>query len=413
METSGNSISYGSIVPLIGGESIGISEALGKQHPEWVLSYSDFQANDAHYLNYLNKKGWQGDYVLLDENPKYKAKKVDVVNTVCPCAGLSSLSPASSGDNPTNNWMYESAEYVLGNIKPKVFWGENAPRLAQSTGVPVVKKLREIGKKHGYTLSIYKTKSKIQGYSQIRDRTFYFFWQGTKVPLFNYIHRPHQRIEDLLKSVKNKKGDPMSECHNKNKPSDDTVYAWILDQHGMNHKEFVESLQQSNVNLYTILDTMGKTKFEAWDNIIADLEKRDDDGAKRWHRVLKRMSDKEKAGGHTMRRTITLPVDYIGAFVGHLPSCLVHPVEDRYLTYREMLSIMYLPQDFELLNARSSYNHICQNVPVKTAQDMMEQIKLYFDGRLDLIETDYLLQDNKRKVYEYEKSHLQLDEFMV
>jgi len=31
METSGNSISYGSIVPLIGGESIGISEALGKQ----------------------------------------------------------------------------------------------------------------------------------------------------------------------------------------------------------------------------------------------------------------------------------------------------------------------------------------------------------------------------------------------
>ena len=50
---------------------------------------------------------------------------------------------------------------------------------------------------------------------------------------------------------------------------------------------------------------------------------------------------------------------------------------------------------------------------MKTAQDMMEQIKLYFDGRLDLIETDYLLQDNKRKVYEYEKSHLQLDEFMV
>ena len=91
----------------------------------------------------------------------------------------------------------------------------------------------------------------------------------------------------------------------------------------------------------------------------------------------------------------------------------MHPQEDRYLTYREMLSIMYLPADFELLNARGSYNHICQNVPLKTAQDMMEQIMLYFDNRLDLIDTDYLLQDNKRKVYEYEKNHLQLDEFMV
>lgn len=406
-------LSYGTIVPLIGGESIGISESLGKQHPEWVLSYSDFQANDAHYLNYLNKKGWQGDYVLLDENPKYKAKKVDVVNTVCPCAGLSSLSTTSSGNSPVNNWMYESAEYVLGNIKPQVFWGENAPRLAQSTGIPVVKKLREIGKKHGYTLSIYKTKSKIQGYSQIRDRTFYFFWKGNKTPLFNYIHRPHQRIEDLLKSVKNRKGDPMSEVYNERKPSDDTLYAWILDQHGMNHKEFMESLELPNENLYQVLDRMGSTKYEAWDKAVEDFSKRDDDGSIRWHRILKRMSEKEKAGGGVMRRCMTLPNDYIGAFVGHLPGCLVHPVEDRFLTYREMLSIMYLPEDFELLNPKRQVNHICQNVPVKTAKDMMDQIKLYFDNRLDLIDTEYLLQDNKRKVYEYEKNHLQLDEFMV
>ena len=114
-------ITYGSIVPLIGGESIGVSEALGKQHPEWVLSYSPFEKNDSHYINHLTKQGWQGDYVKLDEDTKYKAKTVDVVNTVCPCAGLSSLSHSASSDNPANNWMYESAEDVLGNIKPKVF----------------------------------------------------------------------------------------------------------------------------------------------------------------------------------------------------------------------------------------------------------------------------------------------------
>ena len=61
-------LTYGSIVPLIGGESLGISESLGGQNPEWVLSYSDFEANDAHYLNYLRtKKNYTGDYVKLDE----------------------------------------------------------------------------------------------------------------------------------------------------------------------------------------------------------------------------------------------------------------------------------------------------------------------------------------------------------
>ena len=44
---------------------------------------------------------------------------------------------------------------------------------------------------------------------------------------------------------------------------------------------------------------------------------------------------------------------------------------------------------------------------------MMDQVKKYFDNQLDLIETPYLLQDNKRRLYEYEKSSLQLDEFMV
>ena len=406
-------ITYGSIVPLIGGESLGISEALGNQDPEWVLSYSAFANNDEHYINHLTKKGWKGDYVHLDENPTYKAKKVDVVNTVCPCAGLSSLSVSSSGDSEINNWMYESAEHVLSNIKPKVFWGENAPRLAAKTGIPVVKKLREIGEKHGYSLSIYKTKSKIQGFSQIRDRTFYFFWEGNSVPLFEYIHRPHIKIEDLLKSVVNKEGDPMSEVHNKNKPSDDPVYKWILEQHKMTHAEFVEYWPKGNTNLYTILDTMGSTRFEAWDKLIADLEGTEDDKGIRWLRVLKRMTEKEKAGGGCMRRTITLPVDYIGAFVGHLPGLLTHPVEDRFLTYREMMSIMYLPKDFEMISPKKQVNHICQNVPLKTAQDMMEQILLHFNNKLDVIETKYLLQDNKAMKYDYEKSSLQLDEFMI
>ena len=161
---------YSSIVPLIGGESIAIMNKLNGQMPEEVLSYSDFEPNDSHFINYIRGKGWTGDYVHLDEKKNHKPKKVDMVNTVCPCAGLSTLSPQSSADREVNNWMYETAEFVLDKIEPKVFWGENAPRLAQKTGKPVVEKLLKIGEKYGYTFVLLKTKSLVQGYSQIRDR---------------------------------------------------------------------------------------------------------------------------------------------------------------------------------------------------------------------------------------------------
>ena len=74
---------------------------------------------------------------------------------------------------------------------------------------------------------------------------------------------------------------------------------------------------------------------------------------------------------------------------------------------------MYLPEDFELLHPKKFQNHICQNVPVKTAEDMMEQVIKFCNNRLDLIDTDYILQDNKRKCHEYAENSLQLDQFMI
>jgi len=58
-------------------------------------------------------------------------------------------------------------------------------------------------------------------------------------------------------------------------------------------------------------------------------------------------------------------------------------------------------------------NHICQNVPVKTAEDMVENLLAYFDNKVDLIETPYMLIDNKKRTYEYEKNSLQLTDFML
>ena len=127
------------------------------------------------------------------------------------------------------------------------------------------------------------------------------------------------------------------------------------------------------------------------------------------------MYKKLKSGGNVMRRGVNIPKDYIGAFVGAYPTSLTHPDEDRYLTIRECLSIMKLPEDFNLQGGLKNINHICQNVPVTTAQDMADHVLKFVDGRLDnqLIETKYLVQDNKSKTLDYEKESVQLDAFMV
>ena len=67
------------------------------------------------------------------------------------------------------------------------------------------------------------------------------------------------------------------------------------------------------------------------------------------------------------------------------------------------------------LTKLKNINHICQNVPVTTAQDMADHVLKFVDGRLDnqLIETKYLVQDNKSKTLDYEKESVQLDAFMV
>ena len=112
------------------------------------------------------------------------------------------------------------------------------------------------------------------------------------------------------------------------------------------------------------------------------------------------IQEKLDAGGNIMRRASYIPKDYIGAFVGHLPVSMTHPKEDRYLTYRESMSIMGLPQDFELLNPSRNLNHVCQNVPVGTATDMAMEIKATLDGQRDMVNGSLLYQFNPQKIYE-------------
>ena len=395
-------MNFASIVPLIGGETIAMENVFGKR-PEYILTFDGFQANEEHLLNYYNNSV---PYLNLSEGHSF-TEKVDVINTVCPCAGLSSLSPSASSDNAMNDWMYKSAEYVLTEVQPKVFWGENAPRLASKMGEPVVKKLRKIGRENGYTFSIFQTKSILHGLGQVRDRTFYFFWKDDKVPLFDYILEKPKSIEDEILEVERRDDDPMSQILTNDRiPSEEPYYKYVLEvlEGGISHKEFQAKIEKTTnpmdyIEEHTNYKVVAKWMREnGYDNVAAKCDRQ-------YHKL--------KAGGNIMRKTTEIPKDKIGAFVGHMPTCLTHPREDRYLTVREALSLMKLPNDFQLLNPKRSLNHICQNVPVTTAEFAAKMVKKYLDKKLDMIDTDFLIQDNRKKALKYEKNSLQLTDFMI
>lgn len=395
-------ISHASIVPLIGGETIGATAAYG-QKPDYFLSYNAFAANDSHIRNYMPDV----PFYLLDEGQK-APHKVDVVHTVCPCAGLSQLSHGFGDHNENNKWMGETANYVLGELKPKVFWGENAPGFAGKIGDTVRNQLKKIGKDNGYTMSVYRTKTLLHGGPQIRERSFYFFWQDDRTPLMNYYKRPHTPIEDVLTGVKsNFQMEPI----NKKTPSkDDIYYTFILEEihGGITHAEFaqiVEPQKVRNADVFSYIERMGYDYKQVGEWMAArGLDKEVDKCNYRYEKL--------KAGGNIMRRGTIVPKDHIGAFVGHYPTMLTHPVEDRYITYREAMTIMGLPSDFELLNPKKNANHICQNVPVQTATDMAAETKKYLEGELQMVDTDYVLQYNHTQKAEYTEVQNTLEAFL-
>jgi site-specific DNA-cytosine methylase len=374
---------HASIVPLIGGMTLGQMKAFGSK-PEYLLSYSPFANNDSHLVNHLKDV----PYIVLDKGGK-APYSVDVVSAVCPCAGLSSLSGYASSDAEVNNWLFESTQYVLSEVKPKVLFGENAPAFAGKLGKPIVDKLFAIAQANGYTMSVYRTKSLLHGVPQVRERSFYFFWQGTNTPLINYFDKPRYSIEDLFNSVN--KNASQQTLTNTNVPSQwDPMYRYVLEEleGGITHKDFYNLIQKTD-NPMDYLERKGKK----YDDVSAWMTSKGlDRAAARCDRIF----DKLKTGGNIMRRLSTIPKGHIGAFVGHYPKLLTHPTEDRYITYREAMSIMGLPEDFELLHPNKFLNHICQNVPVSTAADMASEIAAVLDGKRDSV--------NAKLVYQYNSS---------
>lgn len=413
MENENNKITWGSIIPLIGGLSIAASNTFGN-NPDFIVSWNVFQHNDKHYVNYLRtKKNWSGKYYVLDYNEKNVVPDVtsecsnlpyaDVICGCPPCAGLSSFSTTSSADSAVNDHMINAAHLVLETIKPKVYIFENAPRLSSEKGRPVADKLYKIASDNGYSLMLYSTESRLHGNCQIRPRTFGFFLKksvfGDKcLHVMNIDERSGNYI-DFIKDALTSENDPMRIVINKDIPSESPFYKYCFEYiHAENHEDFVNKMciTQKSVNLLECA-----IKF-ANNDYVKLSEWMKEHGFDKIAEKMLYMKSKIDDGKGCWTHGITLGKYIIPAYIGVMPMSMVHPHEDRYINIRESMTLMGMPKDFELCGNKphSDYNHVCQNVPVGTAEDMFKQIKYWFEHTENnenmQLDSDYVVNQHKK-----------------
>lgn len=390
-----NNYTYASIIPLIGGMTLGVEKSF-KTKPKYILSYEPFKYNDSHILNYFENK--IPYYLINQETNKLdiELESVDVVSSLCPCAGLSMLNSSNRGEDAhQNQWLYKSTEFVLKNIKPKVLFGENAPNLFTNAGKKVKNVLIDIGKKYNYSFSIIKTDTRLHGIPQERVRTFYFFWKSNNAPILNWINIPYKSLEDYLKEIP-KNSLYYNEYVNKEQLLENKLYLYMKQKFPDNFREIFAK--------YKSVLTYAK-KENKFDDIINFIEINYPNNPiiRKLYHVKKKLNDEKNYWDFSP----ILKGDYSQTITGRSFGNIIHPEEERYLNFRECMHLMGLPENFKVeIENKIMMHHITQNVPVNSAYCYAEEIKKYLNEELKQSNTSILFQNNIIQKISNENNHI-------
>ena len=388
-------------IPLAGGFALGNMNIIG-QPPVAITSYSPFESNDLLYRRYLKKKGYDVPYYVLDKLTDIEKQElsklfgtIDFSSSVPPCSGLSQAAQRKKGTRGTaapNDWMYESARFLIGDIGVTVYAFENAPGLFTGSGDLVREKLIEIGKEFGYSITFYKTNTLKHGIPQYRPRTYGIFYKGENAPILETYNRPYLNSLEYLKLI------PKDTKHQDEYVHDEwDITKWEIIKY---LKQLLgENWRQEMVNFrphITSYDYLGrKNLLNDFLEFQQSLPDKSDIVTKNIKHIIKNASKGRNA--RINYRVLGLDKEYIYAVIGEMMCRQVHPSEDRLMNIREHMHMMGLPHDYDLESPKE-YVKITQNVPVKTCEDITTEIVEIIRGNRRLSPYSVLMQDNTKEV---------------
>lgn len=390
---------------LIGGMPLGFEEAF--ETPPSAIITAGF-SNDKHYIQYMNDTrklnipviNMEADYETFiseeDENIYNKVRdNVDVLMHVAACAGLSAMNSSNSGskargdaDNEQNQNMYNLSKLGF-RMKAQIVAFENAPAAYTTAGTDTINRLKGFAEESNYSTQLIKTDTKFHGIPQARQRTFIIFHKGKDVPIFKYENKDRSLLSDYLKEIpRNSKHQDIFVGNIKT-----SLYKFVLHHTGKdNFLDAVNSI--SNLKPGTVTAFMA-TEAIGFDKALEYLKDRD----KHTYDVVKKAKDKREIGKNYWDSTPYTPHrgKLCNAVVGkHIHLC-INPNEERSLSIREMMHLMGLPHDFEMIEPKKNWNHICQNVPKNTARYIGNEIRQSLEGNRESSGVKFLKQDNTRK----------------
>jgi site-specific DNA-cytosine methylase len=410
-----NEIKWVACQTLIGGMSIGFENAFGV--PPLAIITAGF-GNDKHYIKYMNEKrgfnipviNMESDYKTFksDEDKlifeRVVSKGIDVLQHVAICSGLSQLNSVNEGskargdaDNDQNQNMYALTELGF-RMKAKVVSFENAPAAYTKSGEKVIERLKEKAQEAGYSTQLFRTDTLLHGIPQSRKRTFIQFYKDGNPGLFEYEHKEYTPLPVYLEEV----GEGMPHWGEQVAiDSKDQFYEFIL--HYSGEETYYAAMKKlgGEKNTWTALqltDHVGFDEAVAWFEQRAQEEGETSDKDKylRARRIALHCKNKRAQGLGYWDSTTYLANDglYVNAVISKNIHRSLHPVQERGYNIRELLHLMGHPHDFEMIEPLKNWNHISQNVPVKTATHIGTQIRKYLDGELQVSSTEFVKQDN-------------------
>ena len=403
MQEAEGDFKWATMIPLIGGSAIGCEKATGVL-PRFHLSYKAFSNNEAHLQKY-----WPGvtTFHLDDKDAQmvdFGQERLDFVNSVCPCAGLSRLNLCQKGESARgsdaiqNGWMINSAEFILSRVKPKCYWGENAPGLFEAPGKKLVRKLKYIGQKYGYSFSMVRTNTELHGLPQKRIRTFYFFWNTPTVPVLDWKNKKAPNLIDYLNTIPKWATLQDVYVHDGQASQRYRPYEYVLKRENNSHVEFCKKYGRGTIAKYLeknkLMDDCIMWLSTYFPHETFSLSGRD---TKTHIDVLEHMKTKLNLGRGYWDDSLKIVGSVFPAVISKNIGSAVHPMYDRYFSVRELLHLMGMPSDFGI-DGKRSLNHICQNVPVNTAKDWAEEVVKFCRGEAQMTNYTFMKQDNLTNV---------------
>lgn len=380
-----NKYTFGSIIPLIGGMTIAAKQALGT-NPSFIASWpSAFGFNDSYCLKYFS--GENIPYYDL-EKADLPAHYVDIITSLPPCAGLSTANTSKTGKNPhgcnapSNEHMITGAEQAMKFSEPRCIIVENAPKLFTPYGVPFAQRIANLAANYNYSMSMVKTSTIHHGLPQDRPRTFYFLWRGNKAPILNQINKTYIPFHEFMLN-----GDfPTSDLTSKKAPPSTDPY-W----------QFIVSKNPSLSKQEILQKYAGKTTVSVWmtirrndwiDDAILFMKAHGYEKQETW---LKYAKGKLAQGLGVMDASVKMSWEKTRSLMWQTAPHTMHPFEDRWLSVTELLTLMGFPYDFysKAPISQKDHNVICQNVPVCTAADWINEIAESFDGNREWVDIPY------------------------